>query len=187
MTEGSTGIRIQHDPDLASMTTPGVSGADMAVAIPIAAATVNDEDPQPCLYLTTLIKLFMWDRSPAQALCSLLATCWFWPSGCEAEGKDLFLGSVLMSLGRFLKDKLACLTQDIAACLSCWRDLKGDKQAVTMGCCARCLWQVLTEVADNMNFHTFRWKHSHNSHNRLCVFGKNISSKSVVFFILLTC
>lgn len=110
-----------------------VPDAAMAVAITIVAPTVNDEDPQPCLYLTTLIELFMRDQSPAQALCSLLAMCWFWPSGCEPEEKNLFLGSVLLSLGRFLKDKLACLAQDMAACLSCQRDVKGEKQTVTMG------------------------------------------------------
>ncbi len=115
------------------MTTQGVPGAAMAVTIPIAAPMVNDEAPRPCLYLTTLIELFMRDQSPAQALCSLLAMCWFWPSGCEAEEKNLFLGSVLLSLGRRLKDKLACLAQDLAACLSCHRDVKGDKQPVTAG------------------------------------------------------
>lgn len=114
------------------MTTPGVPGAAMTVTIPITAPTVNDEDPRPCLYLTTLIELFLPDQSPAQALCSLLAMCWFWRSGSEAKEKDLFLGSVLLSLGRFLKDKLACLVQDMAACLSCHRDVKGDKQPVTM-------------------------------------------------------
>lgn len=133
MTVGPTGTRIQHDPDLAGMTTPGVAGADMAVVIPIVAPTVNDEDPRRCLDLTTLIQLFMWDRSPAQVLCSLLAMCWFWRSRCEADEKDLFLGSVLLSLGRLLRDKLACLAQDMAACLSCQRGVKGDKQPVTMG------------------------------------------------------
>ncbi|KAK9533468.1 hypothetical protein VZT92_008584 [Zoarces viviparus] len=116
------------------MTAPGVPCTTVAVAIP----AVSDEDPRPCLYLTTLIELFMRDQSPVQALCSLLAMCWFWPSGCEAEEKDLFLGSVLISLGRFLKDKMACLGRDMAACLSCERDVKGDKQAVTVGWCASC-------------------------------------------------
>ncbi|XP_076604807.1 rho guanine nucleotide exchange factor TIAM2 isoform X3 [Chaetodon auriga] len=111
------------------MTTPGLAVTDMAVVvIPIVAPTVNDEDPRPCLDLTTLIELFMWDRSPAQILCSLLAMCWFWLSGCKAEERDLFLGSVLLSLGRVLKDKLTCLAQDMAACLSCQRGGKGDKQ-----------------------------------------------------------
>lgn len=114
------------------MTTPGAPGAAVAVAIPIVAPAVNAEDPRPCLYLTTLIELFMRDQSPARALCSLLAMCWFWPSGCEAEEKDLFLGSVLLSFGRLLKDKLAGLAQDMAACLFCRRHVKGDKQPVTM-------------------------------------------------------
>lgn len=107
----------------------------MAVAITIAAPVVNDEDPQPCLYLTTLIEHFMRDQTPSRALCSLLAMCWFWPSDCEAEEKDLFLGSVLLSLGRLLKNKLACLALDMAACLQiicCQRDVKGDKLPVTM-------------------------------------------------------
>lgn len=136
------------------MTTPGEPGADMEVAIPIVAPMVDDEDPRPCLYLTTLIELFMRDQSPAQALCSLLAMCWFWPSGCEAEEKDLFLGSVLLTLGRFLKDKLACLAKEMAACLSCQRDAKGDKQPVTMDSCASCSWEVLTEVTATMRLHT---------------------------------
>lgn len=131
VTEGPTGSQ-NHDPDAAGITTPE---ADMAVAVTIA-APVNDEDPRPCLYFTTPFELFMRDQSPSQALCSLLARCWFWPSDCEAEEKDLFLGSVLLSLGRLLKNKLACLGLDMAACLQiicCQRDVKGDKHVVTMG------------------------------------------------------
>lgn len=116
------------------MSAKGVPEAAMAVAIPIVSPMVSAESPQSCHHLTTLTELFVRDQSPAQALCSLLAMCWFWPSGCEAEEKDLFLGSVLLSLGRLLKDKLACLAQHVAACLSCERDTKGDKQPVTMGC-----------------------------------------------------
>lgn len=74
----------------------------------------------------------MRDHSPSQALCSLLAMRWFWPSDCEAEEKDLLLGSVLLSLGRLLKNKLTWLAVHVAACLSCHRDAKGDKQPVTM-------------------------------------------------------
>lgn len=113
------------------MTIP----ADMAVAVQIAAPAMKDmkdEDPRPCLYLTTLIQLFTWDQSPAQALCSLLAMCWFWPSGCKAEEKNLFLVSVLLSLGRLLKGTLVCLAQEVAACLFCQKEVKGDKQMVTM-------------------------------------------------------
>lgn len=116
------------------MTTEGAPGEAMVVTIPIVSPKVNDEAPRSCLYLTTLIELFVRDQSPAQALCSLLAMCWFWQSDCEAEEKDLFLGSALLSLGRLLKDKLACLAQDMAACLSCQRNTKGDEQLVTMGC-----------------------------------------------------
>lgn len=125
------------------MTAPGTA---VAVAIPTVAPTVNDEDPRPCLYLTTLLELFMRDQSPAQALCSLVAMCWFWPSSCEAEEKDLFLGSVLLGLGRFLKDKLACLARDVAACLSCRRGVKGDKQTVTMDCWRFSLRQLILRV-----------------------------------------
>lgn len=110
-----------------------ILGAEMAVAITITAPAVRDEDHQPCLYPTTLTEIFMRDQLPSQALCSLLAMCWFWPSDCEAEGKDLFLGSVLLSLVRLLKNKLACLAVDVAGCLSCYTDVKGDKQPVTMG------------------------------------------------------
>ncbi|KAF0044548.1 hypothetical protein F2P81_003706 [Scophthalmus maximus] len=110
------------------MTTEGGPGASVAVAIPVVAPLVNDEAPRPCLYLTTFMELFMRDQSPVQALCSLLAMCWFWPSGCEAEEKDLFLGSALLGLGRLLKDKLARLAQDMAARLSCQRETKGDKR-----------------------------------------------------------
>lgn len=132
--EGPIRTRIQHEPDLTGMNAPVVlvPGTAVVEAIPIVAPKVNDEDPRPGLYLTTLMELFMRDQSPAQALCSLLAMYWFWPSDCEAEEKDLFLGSVLLSLRRFLKDKLACLGQDMTSCVSC----KSDKQTVTMGRCA---------------------------------------------------
>lgn len=131
MTEGPTGNQ-NHDPHAAGITTPG---EDMAVAVTIA-APVNDEDSRLSLYFAALIELFMQDQSPSQALCSLLARCWFWPSDCEAQEKDLFLASVLLSLGRFLQNKLACLGLDMAACIQiicCQRDVKGDKHVVTMG------------------------------------------------------
>lgn len=98
----------------------------MAVAVTIAV----DEDPPPCLYLTTLVELFMPDQSPSQALCSLLAMLWFW-SDRGAEDKDLFLGSVLLGLARCLKNKVACLLLDLVSCFSCQRGAKGDKQPVT--------------------------------------------------------
>lgn len=115
------------------MTTEGAPGTATSVVIPIMAPpAVTDEAPQSCLYLATFMELFMWDQSPAQALCSLLAMCWFWPSGCEAEEKDLFLGSALLGLGRLVKDKLACLALDVAACWSCHRDAKGNEQPVRL-------------------------------------------------------
>lgn len=114
------------------MTTHEGPSMAMADAVPAVTPTTNDEDPRPCLCLTTLVELFMEDQSPAQALCSLLAMCWFWPSDNKAEEMDLFLGSALLSLGRLLKDKLACLAQDMADCFPCQRDAKGDKRPVTI-------------------------------------------------------
>ncbi|KAM7376528.1 hypothetical protein PAMP_006255 [Pampus punctatissimus] len=128
---GNSRDLTHHDPDLAGMTTQGVPSTAMAVAEPAVTPTASDDDPHPCLCLTTLVELFMQDRSPAQALCSLLSMCWFWPSGSEAEEKDLFMGSALLSLGRLLKDKLADLAQDMADCLSCQRDAKGEKQPLS--------------------------------------------------------
>lgn len=138
------------------MAAPRVAGAAgaVAVAIPIVAPAVSDEDPQPGLFLTTLVGLFMRDQSPVQALCSLLAMCWFWPSGCQAEEKDLLRGSVLLSLGRLVKDKLGCLARDMAACLSCKRDAKGDKRTVTIGPRASRSREIFTEAADTMRVHT---------------------------------
>lgn len=124
------------------MTTPEVASAAMTVVVPIVAPAGNDEGPPPCLYLTTLMGLFTQDQSPAQALCSLLAMCWFWPSSCQGEEKDLFLGSALLSLGRLLKDKLACLAQDVTTCLPCQGDTKGDKRPVTIGCLILCGFTV---------------------------------------------
>ncbi|MED6241313.1 hypothetical protein ATANTOWER_008644, partial [Ataeniobius toweri] len=95
-----------------------------AVAVPTAGPSRNNEDPQPSLYLTTSIEIFMQDQSPAHALCSLLAMCWFWSSSSEAEEEDLNLGSALLSLGCLIKDKLACLADNVSACLSCQRSSK---------------------------------------------------------------
>lgn len=134
-TEETTETRIHWDPDVAGMTPPPVAGAAcMAVAVPVTAPTASEDNPGPSLYLTTLVELLMRDHSPAQALCSLLAMCWMCPPSCEGEQKNLFLGSVLLGLGRLLKDKLACLAQNMADCLSCRRDGKGAKQPVTLIC-----------------------------------------------------
>lgn len=130
---------IHHDPDLDVMAEQGAPSATVAVAVP-AVVHLTDEDPRPCVYLPTLIKLFIRDQLPAQALCSLLAMCWVWPPCCEAKEKDLFVGSALLSLRQLLKDKLARLAQDVAACLACQRDTKGDKLLVTMGFC---LWEFV--------------------------------------------
>lgn len=111
----------------------GVSaaGAEMAVAVPIAAPVVSDEDPPPCLFLTSVAELFTRDQSPSQAVCSVLAMLWFW-SDCEAEEEDLSLGSVLLGLARFLKSKMASLLVELLSCFSCHRGVKGDKQPVTI-------------------------------------------------------
>lgn len=109
-----------------------MSNTALAVAVPV--PMLNDDDPGPSLYLTTLVELFMGDQSPAQALCSLLAMCWFWQPSCEGGEKDLLLVSVVLRLGRLLKDKLACLAENVSDCLSCQTDAKGDKQPVIMGC-----------------------------------------------------
>lgn len=81
---------------------------------------IEESSPRPCVYLTTLIGLFIRDQSPARAVCSLLAMCWwFWPGGCGAEEKDVFLGSALLTVRRLFKDKLARLLDHVAACLAC--------------------------------------------------------------------
>lgn len=113
-------------------------GAASSSAAPTVTRTRNSEDARLCRYTTTLMAL-LHEQSPAHALWSLLAMCWFWSSGCEAEEKELFLGSGLLSLGQILKDKLACLAEDMTACLPCHRDTKGDKQPVIMGRFAVCL------------------------------------------------
>lgn len=114
--------QICYEPALTVMSTTEVSEDCVA----------STEDSQSCHYLSTLIELFLQVKSPAQALCSLLATCWFWLPGCRAEEKDLFLGSALVGMGRLLKEKLACLAQEIAACLSCQRNAKADDRMVNM-------------------------------------------------------
>lgn len=102
----------------------------MAAAVPVAAPR------RPSRHLGAPAELFGRDGSPSGALRSLLAMCWFWPPGSEAERRDVFLGSALLSLGRLLKDKLACAAAHADACLQtlcCQDDGKGDEAAVTMG------------------------------------------------------
>lgn len=102
-----------------------------------AAPAADGGDPPPrCLHLGAPTELFSRDGSPSGALRSLLAMCWFWPAGSGAERRDVFLGSALLSLGRLLKDKLACAAAHADSCLQmlcCQEDGKGDKRAVTMG------------------------------------------------------
>lgn len=129
---GPTATQTRYDAILAGMNTPGA-----AVAVPTPAPSRGYEDPQPCLYVTTLIELFTQDQSPAGALLSLLAMCWYWPPESEGEEKDLFLGSALLSLGRLLRHKLACLAEDMADCLLCHRDAKEDKRLVMLRVCGR--------------------------------------------------
>lgn len=120
----------------------------MAVVVTIAAPAVSDEDPPLCLFLTTVAELFTRGQSPSQAVCSALAMFWFW-CDCKAEEKDLFLGSVLLGLARFLKRKMARLLVDLLSCVSCHRGAKGDQQPVTMsfstlgGWCFSHFWMEL--------------------------------------------
>lgn len=103
----------------------------MAVAVTIAAPAVSDEEPRPRLPLATLAGLFRRDQSPSQALCSGLAVLWFW-AHCKAEQKDLLLGSLLLAWLRWLRRKMADVLVELLSCLSSHRDIKGDKQPVTM-------------------------------------------------------
>lgn len=105
-----------------------MAASELALQTP--GLTRNNEDPQTFLYLAVLIEIFMQDQSPANTLCSLFAMCWIWPSGYNAEEDNLNLGSALLSLGRLVKKKVACLVEDVSACLPCQR---GSKQAVIMG------------------------------------------------------
>lgn len=105
----------------------------MAATLPVAALAADDGAPRSHLGAPT--ELFWRDGSPSGALRSLLAMCWFWPPGSEAERRDVFLGSALLSLGRLLKDKLACAAAHADACLQmlcCQDDGRVDKAAVTM-------------------------------------------------------
>ncbi|XP_071183884.1 rho guanine nucleotide exchange factor TIAM2-like [Salvelinus alpinus] len=86
----------------------------------------QEEEARPCVYLTTLIQLFIRDQSPAQALCSMLAMCWFWSGGCETEEKNLFLGSALLTLRQLFKDKLDLLLDDMAGCVACEKPIIPD-------------------------------------------------------------
>ena len=86
---------------------------------------------RPCVYLSVLIELFIREQLPAEAVCSLLAMCWFWP-GCVGEDKDIFLGSALLTLCRLLRDKLACLLQDMAACMACEKAAEASTLLVTL-------------------------------------------------------
>lgn len=101
----------------------------MAPAVPVAAPAADGR------HLGAPTELFRQDGSPSGALRSLLAMCWFWPPGSEADRRDVFLCSALLSLGRLVKDKLACAAAHVDACLQvlcCRDDGKGDKAAVTM-------------------------------------------------------
>lgn len=121
--------RFHHEPHLELMAKWVLRRAPVAVAVAVV-VPLTEEDPRPCVYLPTLIELFFRDQSPVQALCSLLAMCWFWPAGCVAEDKDL-LGSALLSLRQLLKEKLAHLMEDMATCLACQKGHDGDKRLVT--------------------------------------------------------
>lgn len=96
-----------------------------------AATLIIEEEPRSCLPLTTVVEVFTRDQSPFQAIGSVLAMFWFW-SDCKAEEKHLFLGSLFLGLGRFLKSKMAHLLVELLSCFSCHRGVNGDKRPVTM-------------------------------------------------------
>lgn len=100
----------------------------MAVAAPMAAPAVGDEDPPPCLDLPTLVELLMRDQPPSRALGSFLAMFWFW-SDREAEEKEVLLGAVLLGLLRVLQEQVGSLVLDPLSCFSCHG---GAKQPVTI-------------------------------------------------------
>uniref|UniRef100_A0A3B4AAH5 DH domain-containing protein n=1 Tax=Periophthalmus magnuspinnatus TaxID=409849 RepID=A0A3B4AAH5_9GOBI len=50
----------------------------------------------------------------------------------KSQKKDHFFGPVLNGLGCLLKQKLACLVEEISACLSCQRDAKEEERMVNM-------------------------------------------------------
>lgn len=93
-------------------------------------ADPTDLDAGPCVCPSALIELFIREQTPAEAACSLLAMCCFWP-GCVGEERDLVLSSALLTLGRLLRDKLACLLQDMAACVACQKAAEASTLLVT--------------------------------------------------------
>ena len=93
-------------------------------------AEQTEHDARPCIYLSALIEVFLREHSPAEALWSFLAMCWFWPE-CMEEGKDIFLSSTLLALRRLVQDKLACLLEDMAACVACQKAAEGSVLLVT--------------------------------------------------------
>lgn len=83
-----------------------------------------------------LNRLVLPEPVTVQTLDLLLTMCGVLLPGSWAPKKEHFFGSALTGLGCVLKDKLATLAEEIAACLCCQRDVKGEEQMVNM----LCLW-----------------------------------------------
>lgn len=58
--------------------------------------------------------------------------CWLWLPGSGPQKKEHIFGWALTGLGRLLTERLACLAEEIAACLFCQRDVKGEERTVNM-------------------------------------------------------
>lgn len=110
----------------------------VAMSTPEVTEKSTGEDTQSCHYLGSLTQLFNQDQTPAQAMCSFLSMCCLRMPGFRAEEKDLFMGSALVSLARLLKEKLTCLFEELASCLSCQKNAREDERMVNMT--LKCFW-----------------------------------------------
>ena len=107
----------------------------------------DQECPGPCVCLGAVTELFTRGRSPVRALRSPVAARWSGRppeggGGGDAREGGLFLGRApLEAQRRLLKDKLAGVVQDMAACLSCGKHA-GDRDShmVTVGSSSAGLW-----------------------------------------------
>ncbi|CAL8299508.1 unnamed protein product, partial [Boreogadus saida] len=89
----------------------------------------DQEPPGPRVCLSAVTELFTRGRSPVRAPRSLVAVRWSGRppeggggggGGGEAAGEGgLFLARAPLAQRRLLKDKLAGMVQDMAACLTC--------------------------------------------------------------------
>lgn len=85
---------------------------------------------RPCLYLSTLMEIFVRNHPPAQALWAILAVRWFCPE--ETEEKDVCFNFAFLCLERALRDRLARLLEGVASCGAC-RSSEGAVVKVTRG------------------------------------------------------